>query len=80
MYRVQRSGQSVLSLTIDYISDGPSTQVLKAYEKEGFPMLLRAFNETGFLENLTGLDKLYNEGEAALESVDWEEDGEGEDF
>lgn len=39
-------------------------------------MLLRAFNEPGYLEKLTGLDKLYDEGEAALESVDWEDEDE----
>lgn len=55
-------------------------QVLKAYETQGFAMLLKAFNESGFLESLTGLDKLHAEGEEALEAVDWEE-GEGdEDF
>lgn len=44
-------------------------------------MLLKAFNEAGFLESLTGLDKLYAESEQALEAVDWEEEGEGdEDF
>jgi ubiquitin-like modifier-activating enzyme ATG7 len=32
---------------------------------------LKAFNEPGFLQALTGLDKLYEEGEAALENVDW---------
>jgi ubiquitin-like modifier-activating enzyme ATG7 len=42
-------------------------------------MLLKAFNETGFLESLTGLDKLHAEGEQALEAVDWEEDAD-EDF
>jgi ubiquitin-like modifier-activating enzyme ATG7 len=42
-------------------------------------MLLRAFNETGYLEALTGLDKLYDEGNAALESVDWE-DEDGDDM
>lgn len=40
--------------------------------------LLRAFNEPGFLESATGLDKLYEEAEAVLDSVDWEE-GSGED-
>lgn len=55
-------------------------QVLKAYETQGFAMLLRAFNETGFLETLTGLDKLHAEGEQALEAVDWEEGGTDEDF
>ncbi|KAF8548892.1 E1-like protein-activating [Imleria badia] len=52
--------------------------VLRAYESEGFGMLLRAFNESGYLEGLTGLDQLYKEGEGALESVDWEEE-EGEE-
>lgn len=56
-----------------------SWQVLKAYETEGFVMLLKAFNESGFLENLTGLDKLHAEGEQALEAVDWDEEGEGAD-
>jgi ubiquitin-like modifier-activating enzyme ATG7 len=48
--------------------------VLQAYEKEGFEFMLRVFNEQGYLEALTGLDKLYDEGEAALEAVDWDED------
>jgi ubiquitin-like modifier-activating enzyme ATG7 len=39
-------------------------------------MMLKAFNETGYLEALTGLDKLYDEGEAALEDVDWDEEDE----
>lgn len=37
-------------------------------------MMLRAFNEPKFLEELTGLDKLYAGGEEALEAVDWDED------
>ncbi|KAF9240392.1 hypothetical protein BU15DRAFT_73985 [Melanogaster broomeanus] len=55
---------------------GCSETVLKAYEEQGFPMLLRAFNETGYLEALTGLDKLYDEGDVALESVEWEDEDE----
>ncbi|THG93509.1 hypothetical protein EW026_g7746 [Hermanssonia centrifuga] len=59
---------------------GCSDTVLEAYEKEGFPVLLRAFNEPGYLEALTGLDKLYDEGEAALASVDWDiDEGEGDE-
>ena len=34
-------------------------------------MLLRAFNETGYLEQLTELDQLYKEGEAAFDDVEW---------
>ncbi|KAJ3514137.1 hypothetical protein NLJ89_g2546 [Agrocybe chaxingu] len=45
----------------------------------GFEMLVKAFNDAKFLETLTGLDKLFDEGEAALESVEWEEEGE-DDF
>jgi len=58
---------------------GCSETVLKAYETQGFDMLLKAFNETKYLEKLTGLDKLFDESEAALESVEWEEEGE-DDF
>ena len=43
-------------------------------------MLLQAFNDTKYLESLTGLDRLFDEGEAALESVDWEEAEDGDDF
>lgn len=58
---------------------GCSETVIKAYETQGFDMLLKAFNEPGYLEALTGLDQLHAEGEAALEAVDWEEDAE-DDF
>ncbi|EPT02229.1 hypothetical protein FOMPIDRAFT_1022889 [Fomitopsis schrenkii] len=57
---------------------GCSETVLRAYEMGGFDVLLRAFNEPGYLETLTGLDKLYDEGEAALEAVGWDEDEDGE--
>ncbi|PCH36981.1 E1-like protein-activating [Wolfiporia cocos MD-104 SS10] len=59
---------------------GCSETVLRAYEAGGFEMLLRAFNEPKYLETLTGLDKLYDEGEAALESVEWDEEEGEEDF
>lgn len=55
---------------------GCSETVLKAYEERGFAMLLQAFNEPGYLEELTGLSKLHDEGEAIMESVDWDEDDE----
>ena len=37
-------------------------------------MLLKAFNESGFLESLTGLDKLHAEGERALLATSWEDE------
>ncbi|KAH6901750.1 autophagy protein 7 [Coprinopsis sp. MPI-PUGE-AT-0042] len=58
---------------------GCSETVLKAYEKEGFEMLLKVFNDQKYLESLSGLDKLAEEGEAALEAVEWDEEGEGDD-
>ncbi|KIM30916.1 hypothetical protein M408DRAFT_272509 [Serendipita vermifera MAFF 305830] len=58
---------------------GCSEKVIQAYEKEGFPMLLQAFNEESYLERLTGLDKLYEESEAALANADWGEQGGNSD-
>jgi len=54
-------------------------QVVDAYRKDGFEMLLHAFNETDYLEKLTGLDELHKESEAVLDSLEWEE-GSEEDF
>lgn len=51
-------------------------QVVQAYREGGLGFLLRVFNEPGFLESLTGLDKLYAESEAVLDSIDWEEDSD----
>ena len=58
-----------------------SFKIVDAYRKGGLAFMLRVFNETGFLESTTGLDKLYAEAEAVLDSVDWEEgSGSGADF
>ncbi|XP_006463040.1 hypothetical protein AGABI2DRAFT_194065, partial [Agaricus bisporus var. bisporus H97] len=57
---------------------GCSETVLQAYEKDGFDMLLKAFNDQKYLESLTGLDKLGDD--AVLESVEWDEEGDEEDF
>lgn len=35
--------------------------------------MLRVFNEQGYLESVTGLDKLHAEAEAAIADLDWEE-------
>ena len=57
---------------------GCSDAVVEAYEKGGFDgTLLPAFNDAEFLTRLTGLDKLYEETQRALEGdemVDAEED------
>jgi len=51
--------------------------VVEEYKKEGFKMLLRAFNDTDYLEKLTGLDELHRESEAIMDDVDWDEGSEG---
>ena len=56
-------------------------QVITAYETKGYEMLEKAFNETGYLEKLTGLDKMYEEATAAMEDADFDEaEGDGDDF
>ncbi|KAJ7211241.1 hypothetical protein GGX14DRAFT_449600, partial [Mycena pura] len=57
---------------------GCSESVLKAYEAQGFDMILQAINDDKYLQKLTGLDKLYAEGEKALEDVDWDVEDEEE--
>jgi len=42
--------------------------------------MLKAFNDPKYLEQLTGLDKLFEEGEKALEDVEWAEEEDGDDF
>lgn len=66
-----------LALTCD--QNQAEEQVVDAYRKDGSDMLLQAFNETDYLERLTGLDELHKESEAVLDSMDWEE-GSEEDF
>ena len=59
---------------------GCSDAVVEAYEKGGLDgTLLPAFNDAEFLTRLTGLDKLYEETQAALENDDLV-DGEEDDF
>jgi hypothetical protein len=41
---------------------------VEEYKKEGFNMLLRAFNDSDYLEKLTGLDELHRESEAIISS------------
>ena len=55
--------------------------MITAYETQGYEMLEKAFNETGYLEKLTGLDKMYEEATAAMEDADFDEaEGDGDDF
>lgn len=60
---------------------GCSAAVVDAYRAKGFDMLLKAFNEDKYLEQLTGLDKMYQEAEELEAAVDWDvEEDDGADF
>lgn len=48
--------------------------MIDAYREGGFDMLNKAFADAKYLEQLTGLDKLFADSEAAMESLDWDED------
>ncbi|KAF8328206.1 uncharacterized protein EI90DRAFT_1613500 [Cantharellus anzutake] len=53
-----------------------SNIVIEEYERKGFDMLIEAFNDTKYLERLTGLDKLKEETDAVLDDVEWASDDE----
>ncbi|KAJ7485289.1 hypothetical protein FB451DRAFT_1229057 [Mycena latifolia] len=59
---------------------GCSEAVVKAYETQGFDMVLQALNDDKYLQTLTGLDQLYAEGQKAMDDVDWDVEDDGEDF
>ena len=59
---------------------GCSPRVVQAYEQEGWAMLARAFEDAASLERLTGLDKLKEAGDKALEAMMEGSDEEGDDF
>ncbi|EJU01568.1 E1-like protein-activating [Dacryopinax primogenitus] len=59
---------------------GCSDIAVKEYEKEGFNMVQRACDETGYLEQLTGLKDLYDESDAVMEAVEWDGDDAEGDF
>ncbi|KAK4047905.1 Autophagy protein 7 [Microbotryomycetes sp. JL201] len=56
---------------------GCSEQIISAYEEQGMEMLLKAFDDATHLERITGLDKLSQETDGLMESLDWSDDDEG---
>ncbi|KXN81433.1 Ubiquitin-like modifier-activating enzyme ATG7 [Leucoagaricus sp. SymC.cos] len=85
-YLAQFRNLNVMGASYDKRS-GCSETVVQAYEKEGFTVLLKAFNDQKYFESPTGLDKLLDKGQLeVLESVDWDEDeddvadGVGDEF
>ncbi|CED85092.1 Ubiquitin activating E1 enzyme-like protein [Phaffia rhodozyma] len=51
-----------------------SSHVIDDYRSKGFSMLLESFNDPTYLPRLTGLDKLNEETEGVMKSLDWEDD------
>ncbi|KAK4704028.1 ubiquitin-like modifier-activating enzyme ATG7, partial [Phenoliferia sp. Uapishka_3] len=51
-----------------------SRKIIDAYEKDGFEMLVQAFEDAKYLEKISGLSKMYEESEEMMESVDWDEE------
>lgn len=78
MYWVQSAGELLLDLSYQVFLN--LQQMIDAYEKNGFDMLLTAFNDAASLEKITGLDKLAAEMDASLENSNWEEADEDDDF
>ncbi|KAK4052542.1 Autophagy protein 7 [Microbotryomycetes sp. JL221] len=58
---------------------GCSDKIVSAYEQQGFDMLLKAFEDAKYLEQVTGLDKLSQETEDLLESLEWSEEENDDD-
>lgn len=83
MHRMLRDGESlpsspdILSLTLFWLT--ARSQIVNAYKEQGYEMLSQAFEDAKFLEKLTGLDKLGEETEGVMESLDWDEDEEESD-
>lgn len=57
---------------------GCSKAVIDEYRSKGFEMMLRAFNEGKYLEELTGLDRLQKESEEMMEGGEWDDSGDEE--
>ncbi|TYJ54489.1 E1-like protein-activating enzyme Gsa7p/Apg7p [Cryptococcus floricola] len=60
---------------------GCSKTIVEKYKSEGLPFLLSVFNNANVLEQVTGLDKLQEEGERMMEEMGLgSDDEEGDDF
>ncbi|GLA07940.1 autophagy protein 7 [Aspergillus niger] len=51
-----------------------SDNITRAYEEGGWDFVLRALNEPGYVEELSGLKEVHATAEASLADVEWDED------
>ncbi|KAI9859050.1 MAG: Autophagy protein 7 [Trichoglossum hirsutum] len=53
-----------------------SERVVEAYRKDGWEFVKRALNESGFVEEISGLAEVQRAAEKAAVDIDWDEGGE----
>ncbi|CEL04356.1 Putative Ubiquitin activating E1 enzyme-like protein [Aspergillus calidoustus] len=53
-----------------------SGNIINEYRKEGWNFVQRALNETGYVEELSGLKEVQETAEATLADIEWDEDSE----
>ncbi|KAJ5670220.1 Ubiquitin-like modifier-activating enzyme atg7 [Penicillium maclennaniae] len=56
-----------------------SEKVTSAYKDQGWEFVRRALNESGYVEELSGLKEVHEKAEAALADVEWDEASETEE-
>ncbi|PKY02900.1 autophagy ubiquitin-activating enzyme ApgG [Aspergillus campestris IBT 28561] len=57
-----------------------SDNIIDAYKKEGWEFIQRALNETGYVEELSGLKEVQATAEATIDDIEWDEASETDDF
>ncbi|OJJ75406.1 hypothetical protein ASPBRDRAFT_168247, partial [Aspergillus brasiliensis CBS 101740] len=53
-----------------------SDNITRAYKEGGWNFVLRALNEPGYVEELSGLKEVHATAEASLADVEWDEDSD----
>ncbi|OJJ88031.1 putative autophagy ubiquitin-activating enzyme ApgG [Aspergillus glaucus CBS 516.65] len=56
-----------------------SGNIVNAYKEEGWEFVQKALNETGYVEELSGLREVQLTAEAAVDDVEWDEGSENEE-
>ncbi|PLN76529.1 autophagy ubiquitin-activating enzyme ApgG [Aspergillus taichungensis] len=57
-----------------------SDNIIDAYKKEGWEFVQRALNETGYVEELSGLKEVQATAEATIDDIEWDEASETDEF
>ncbi|PLB35508.1 putative autophagy ubiquitin-activating enzyme ApgG [Aspergillus candidus] len=57
-----------------------SDNIIDAYKKEGWEFIQRALNETGYVEELSGLKEVQATAEATIDDIEWDEASDTDEF